>query len=365
MKRNSTLKQSTPTALTLGLDLGDRVTHCCWLDDEKGNVQGRTHVPTTTTGLSELMVKLKPSRVVMEVGTHSPWVSELVGELPCEVIVANPRKVKAIYAASNKSDRVDAEMLARMGRFDKSLLAPIQHRGKKAREALAVLRSRDTLVKTRVKLIASVRGQVKASGSRLPSCSTDAFHKKIIEDLPEALHPALLPIIYSIETISEQIIALEKQLQAMSKEEFPETNQLTQINGVGLLTALAFVLVIDDPNRFSKSRDVAPYIGLVPRRDQSGKSDKQLGITKTGDPLLRRLLVQCAHLILRSNSPDSDLKRWGLKLSERGGKNAKKRAVVATARKLSVLMHRLWMSGETYQAVGHSKQQEKSIKKAA
>ena len=114
------------------------------------------------------------------------------------------------------------------------------------------------------------------------------------------------------------------------------------------ITALAFILTLERADRFKKSRDVGSYVGLTPKRDQSGQSDKQLGITKAGNAELRRLLVGCAQYILGYYAKDCDLRRVGLKLAARGGKNAKRRAVVAVARKLAVLMHHLWATGETY-----------------
>lgn len=124
---------------------------------------------------------------------------------------------------------------------------------------------------------------------------------------------------------------------------------------MGTVTALSFVLVIDEPSRFRKSRDVGPYLSVVPSRDQSGKSDKQLPITKTGDAFMRRLLLQAANYVLRKPSPDTDLKRWGLAIAGRGGRRGRQRAKVAVARKLAVLMHRLWVTGEVYQPVGYGK----------
>ncbi len=114
------------------------------------------------------------------------------------------------------------------------------------------------------------------------------------------------------------------------------------------MTALSFVLVLEDSGRIENSRSVGPFLGLTPKRDQSGQTDKQLRITKAGNAYLRRLLVQCAQYILGEFGPDCDLRRFGLKLAERGGKNAKRRAVVAVARKLAVVMHHLWKVGGDY-----------------
>jgi transposase len=150
-------------------------------------------------------------------------------------------------------------------------------------------------------------------------------------------------------------------IEQLCQEHYPETHHLRQVSGVGPITALAYVLTLDDPDRFRKSREVAPALGLVPKRDQSGDRDPQLRITKTGDSYLRRLLVGSAQYILGPFGPDCDLRRWGLKLAQRGGKNAKKRAVVAVARKLAVLLHHLWVTGEVYDPFYHSHPDQTSV----
>ena len=129
---------------------------------------------------------------------------------------------------------------------------------------------------------------------------------------------------------------------------------LKQVKGVGTLIALTFLLTLEDPHRFGKSRDVGGYLGLQPGRRNSGKSEPQLHISKEGDPYLRTLLVQGAQHILGPFGVDCDLRRWGLKLAERGGKSGKKRAIVATARKLAVLLHHLWVSAEVYEPLHNS-----------
>ena len=150
-------------------------------------------------------------------------------------------------------------------------------------------------------------------------------------------------------SLTEKIQALDQQVEQITRTDYPETGLLRQVSGVGPLFALTFVLTVEDRERFQKSRDVGCYVGLRPRQSDSGESEPQLRISKEGDPYLRKLLVQGAHCIMGRRGPDTDLKRWGLKLSARGGKNAKKRAVVAVARKLAILLHRLWVTGEVYE----------------
>ena len=261
--------------------------------------------------------------------------------------MANPRKVALISRNERKSDRMDAELLARLGRADPELLSPIQHRGETAQVARGVLKSRDALVGARTKLINHVRGIVKSFGHRMPSCSAARFHK-LTDEVPQKLTAALKPVMEMIGTLTDQIDGFDHAIDRVSEASFPETELLRKIPGVGAVTALAFVTTLEDPQRFKRSRSVGPYLGLVPRRDQSGEVDKQLRISKAGDSFLRRLLINAGHYILGPFGPDCDLRRWGIPLTERGGKAAKKRAVVAVARKLAVLLHRLWHTGEDY-----------------
>jgi len=288
-------------------------------------------------------------RIAIEAGTHSPWASRVLEELGHEVLVANSRKVRLIYSNKRKTDEIDAENLARLARLDPKLLYPLKHRGEEAQAHMALIRSREALVGTRTQLVNHVRGTVKSFGHRLPKCPARTFHKRAAEHIPEALRPALEPILETIGSLTERIRRYDRKLEAISEEHYPqETALLRQVEGVGPLTALTFVLTLEDPHRFQKSRSVGAYLGLVPARDHSGESDPQKRISKEGDEMLRRILVGSAHFILGPFGSDSDLRRHGQKIASRGAKNAKKRAAVAVARKLSVLLHRLWVTGEAY-----------------
>jgi len=331
----------------VGLDLGDKYSYLSILDQE-GEMIEETRLPTTKASFQRKFSTLQHCRMAMEVGAHSRWASHLLTELGHDVLVANARKLRAIYHNPRKGDRADAETLARLARLDPALLSPIHHRSPQAQADLAVLRSRDAIVRCRTLLINHARDIVKASGSRLPSCSADSFAHKVAPDIPEPLRPALAPILDTIASLTKKIKSYDQKAEELCSERYTETNLLRRISGVGPLTALGYILTLENPHRFRMSREVGPALGLIPRRDQSGDHDPQLRITKTGDAYLRRLLVGSAQYILGPFGPDCDLRRWGLKLAERGGKNAKKRAVVAVARKLAVLLHHLWKTGEIY-----------------
>jgi transposase len=283
----------------------------------------------------------------MEVGTHSRWVSQMSEQQGHETFVANARRLRWIFESDQKTDRMDAEWLGRVGRFDANLLHPIQHRSQQGQADLAILRSREALVKARTQLINHVRGQVKAWGERLPKCAAKSFHRRVVGELPEQLRPALETTVEMIGQLTSEIAGYESQIEQRAKE-YPEIEQLRAIKGVGLLSSSAFVWTLEDPARFSQSRQVGAYLGLIPKRDQSGQRDPRLGITKAGDEALRRLLVQSAHYILGPFGVDCDLRRFGERLMQGETDKGKKRAVVAVARKLSVLMHHLWETGEAY-----------------
>jgi transposase len=329
------------------MDMGDKNHNVCVLDAE-GEILTRSTVTNTAKAIRKYFEELEPCRVVMEAGTHSGWVSRILEELGHEVLVGNPRKLRVIWDSDEKGDDRDAEMLARIGRFDPHLLHPIHHRGAQAQADLAIIKARNMLVKARSMLIAHARGVVKSTGERITTCSTDSFHVRLLKEMPAELMPALEPVMKSIEDLTCRIHHYDKLLEDLCTEKYPETEGLRAISGVGPVTGLAFVLTIEESTRFDKSRAVGPFLGLTPKRDQSGQTDKQLRITKAGDAYLRRLLVGCAQRILGPFGPDCDLRRFGLKLAARGRKNAKRRAVVAVARKLAVMMHQLWKSGVAY-----------------
>jgi transposase len=335
--------------VTAGVDLGDKSSYLCLLDTESGEVIEEGRLRTSPEAFRRRFASELPMHIAIEAGTHSPWVSRLLEECAHEVLVANARKLRLIYTNKRKTDEIDAENLARLARVDPKLLYPLKHRGEHSQAHMALIRSREALVSCRTQLVNHVRGAVKSFGHRLPKGPASGFHKKAAEHIPEALWPALGPILEQIGSLTERIREYDRKLQEISTQHCPETGLLRQVEGVGPLTALTFVLTLEDPYRFEKSRSVGAYLGLVPARDQSGDRDPQKRISKEGDEMLRKLLVSGAHYILGPFGSDSDLRRHGEKIASRGAKNAKKRAVVAVARKLAVLLHSLWISGELYE----------------
>jgi len=348
MTDNSTQSE----AITIGIDLGDRFSHVCVLDAHGKKVE-ESRIPTTKAALEKMVAKYPRARVVLETGTQSPWVSRLLERLGHEVVVAHARRVRLIAQSDRKHDRYDAEQLARLGRVDPELLCPVTHRSEQAHKDLMLLQARDGLVRARTQLINQARGFGKSLGVRLPSCSAPSFVTRIRASLLQELFAGFDELLEVIERITEQVGVLSRKTEQLCRDRYQETELLRQVPGVGPITALSFVVTIADPHRFERSRMVGGYLGLRPRQRDSGQCSRQLGITKAGNPFVRRNLVQAAHYVLGPFGPDSDLRRFGLRLMSRGGKGAKNRAVVAVARKLAILLHRLWVSGQDYQPVGY------------
>jgi len=338
--------------ITVGLDLGDRRHRFCALD-ERGEVVEEGSLCNDRDSLTKLAGRYHGALGVMEAGAHSPWISRLLEGLGWRVVVSNPRKVRAIYQHERKSDQRDALMLARIGRMDPALLYPVRHSSEEAQRALLRIKLRDSLVRARVGLINSVRFSLKSLGYTVRNPSSAYFHKVAMEALPEMLRQMIAPSVQALAELSARIQMLDREISALARTKYPQTLWLQQIPGVGPITALYFVLKIEDPSRFENVRDIGAYAGLCPRRDQSGESDPQLHISKRGDAHLRRLLVSAAQYILGPFGPASALREYGLMLAADGTRRAKKRAVVAVARKLSVLLLSLWKNQTLYRPFPH------------
>lgn len=351
--------------LVIGLDVGDVRTHVLALDSATAEIVEDGKLATTRAAMHRRFQGAARARIVLEAGTHSRWLTEQLASYGHEVLVANPRRVQLIAQSNRKNDRLDALMLARLGRSDPQLLSPITHRGAAAQQDLAVLRARDALVEVRTKLVNHVRTTVKCHGGRVPKCDAATFHKVARTHLPPALEATLTPVLTHLEALTASIREYDRTIERTVAERYPETARVTQVAGIGSLTGLAFVLTLERPSRFRRCRAVGPYLGLVPRLRDSGGTEPGLGITKAGNGYLRRLLVNAAQYILGPFGPDTDLRRWGLRLAEHGGKHGKKRAVIAVARKLAVLLLRLWETGEPYEPLRQAHATERAQARAA
>jgi transposase len=339
----------------IGIDLGDKNSDVCVLD-RRGEVNREFRLRMKEADFQTYFASLPRSRVAVEAGGQSRWVAELIEKCGHEVYVSNTRKVPYIHQSDDKDDPGDACKLAELLYFKPRLLHPVQHRSREAQADLSWIRSREVLVESRTQLINTVRGISKAFAARLEKCSAEAFTAKLAGQVPEMIRGAVAPLLETIDHLNEQIRYYDEMEQHIARERYPKYWLLEQVNGVGIHTALSFMLTVGDPERFQKSRMVGSFLGMRPKKQESGESKPQLGITKAGDMYLRKTLVNRAHHILGPHGQDSDLRRFGERIGARGGKNARKRAVIAVARKLAVLLHRLWISGEVYEPLRNRKQ---------
>jgi transposase len=334
--------------LTVGIDVGDRRSRYAMVN-RAGKLIEEGELVNTAAGLAGVFEDLPAARVALETGAQSGWIARALEEWGHEVLVGNARELRGIWQAVRKNDRRDAAKLARYARADPALLHATRVRSQQAQLELSELRARDALVRARTLLVNAARGLAKTHGERLPKTSTKALAARGAAALSAPLAAALKPLLGQIEALSERIQAADRAVKGAAERD-PDAKRLLTVPGVGPLTALSFVRTIEDPHRFRHSREVGPYLGLTPRQAQSGARDPQLPISKAGDVRLRRLLVQCAHHILGPFGQDSELRRWALALALRGGASGRKRAVTALARKLAVVLHRLWVDGRIWQA---------------
>jgi transposase len=364
MKKNTSSKQTTSKgkrpekreafAFYIGIDLGDKHSDFCVLNPA-GEIQEEFRLRMKAAEIHAYFVAIGRSRVAIEVGGQSQWVAEVIQKCGHEVYVANTRKVAYIHESDDKDDAGDAYKLAELVHFKPRLLHPVQHRSQALQADLTWIRAREAAVEGRTHLINTVRALSKGFGERLQKCSTEAFTAKLAGQIPSAIRSAVAPLLEMIDHFNEQIRYYDQMEEHIARERYRKYTLLTKVDGVGVHTALSYMLTIGDPERFEKSRQVGAFLGMRPKQKDSGESKPQLGITKAGDEYLRKTLVNCAHYILGPHGVDCDLRRFGQRICERGGKNGKKRAVIAVARKLSVLLHRLWVTGEAYEPLRNSR----------
>jgi transposase len=332
-----------------GIDVHVSYSQICILDED-GEVMETSRVRTSRPALTKFFARRDQMMIVLEAGGSSPWVSRLLEEVGHEVIVCSPRRVRLIAESTLKNDKIDAEVLARLLRMDPAFLKPIRHRSEKAQLLRSKLLVRRSLVEARTKWINTVRGLLRGFGYRVSGKVSHTFAERVDRmKLPDELRQVIEPLLEQIDLLSGEIERRNEDLEAMAQE-IPAVNHLRQIPGVGPLTALFFVLSIDDPHRFRRSRDVAAFFGLRPSMRESGGTSRYGRITKEGDPEMRRLLVQAAHAMMQTKA-DCALKRWA---SEVEGRRGKSKRSVALARKLAVLMHHLWVTGENFEAFPQS-----------
>ncbi|MEX1309196.1 MAG: IS110 family transposase [Candidatus Sulfomarinibacteraceae bacterium] len=327
-----------------GIDLHQNETEICVIDDD-GTVIERARIKTSRTSFKRRFDGQTPMKVVLEAGGSSPWVSRLIASMGHDVVVCAPRRVRLIAESTMKTDEIDAEVLARLVRVDQGFLGRVTHRSESAQLQRGLMTARTALVNARSKWVHSTRGLLRSFGFRVPGGSTGLFHARCAKvEMPDDLRAVVQPLLNQIERVSEEIQALEERLEATASTN-PVVHHLQSVPGVGTIVSMYYVASIDDPDRFPRSRDVAAFFGLRPSFRGSADVCHYGKITKEGDPEMRRLLIQAAHGMINSRKPCA-LQQWALNLAARRGK---KKALVALARKIAVLLHHLWATGEVFQ----------------
>jgi len=337
---------SLPLPTTIGLDLGSRRVHWHRLDPN-GEVLGHGSVPTTREALRRLLTTV-PQRVVLETCGACRWVAALGRELGHEVVVANPRRFHLISQSESKSDRRDAKLLAEVGQVRPSLLHPVRLRGEETQRVRVLLAARRHLIEQRTGQVNFIRGQMRTLGLPLASSSVGAFTKKFRERIPGEYREALWPLLDEIDDLNGRIKTFDQAIERISREQHPETEVLRQIPGVGPILALTYIVTLESHEHFEDPRLVGAFVGLVPKTYASSEKNPQLRITKCGDRELRNLLVSAATWILTWGK-DSNLRRFGERIRARQDQTSRGKARIAVARKLAVLLHRLWRTGEAYE----------------
>jgi transposase len=329
---------------TIGIDVSDRTSKVCVMSKEGGarRVLVETTCATTKEGFGECLSKFDRAwPVVFETGTHCRWMKRHFESMGFKTIVANPSEVKLITDSNAKNDRGDARKLARIALADAELLKPVKLRGEGFQRMLRLHESRLLLVKCRTSMVVQIRCFAKSCGFRLPDCPAGRFHELDRSSWPPDFEQMVWPMMDMVETTNLKIAAYESMIRklAATPEFKAMTERAREVYGVGLIGSTVVVAAIDgDASRFAHARDVGPYLGLTPKKSQSGESDPQLGITKAGNSLVRKVLVECANVVMMDNAPDTDLKLKGLRVGAGGGKVARKKAKAAVARGLAVLV---------------------------
>lgn len=335
--------------ITIGMDLGNKKHAVCALD-AKGTILFRTEVPNNPESLEGFFREQAGATVAMETGLCCRWISTLARAQGCRVLVGNARKLAAIWQSKRKNDRNDALLIARLARADPELFHPVELRDDEHHAMVQIIRLREQAVGSRTALVNSIRGTCKARGVFLPVCDASCFHKAAKELLEGDLARLVAPLLGILEVLRESIRDYDRMLESYAREHFAkETDLLRTIPGCGPITACAFVAHVGNPSRFQKARSAGPNFGLTPAQEQSGETDAPRRISKAGSSLVRHLLMTAANYILRESSPDTALKRHGLRICARGGKVARRKAKVAVARKLAVTMLAMLKTGRPYE----------------
>lgn len=330
-----------------GLDVSMKTTSIA-IVNEQGKLVFETVCETDGEAIAKTLVKSNyiPEKIGLESGCISFWLIEDLKKLGIRATCIESKQMATIIALKvNKTDRNDARLIADSMRCN--LYKEVHQKAKESIEIGLQMGTRRTLVDIRTKLKNSTRGFLKAYGIRLGAISHQKFAeavRKSIESCQEGVRAAIEGLLRSYEEVCRNIENTEKELEKLCKKD-PVIALFESIPGIGTITSLTYKAVIDDPYRFKNPRDIGAYLGLTPNQYSSGDSTRQGRISKCGSSELRALLVECATVILTRTKVWTKLKVWGLKIMKRSGL---KKAAAAVARKLAIIMLRMWQEGKPF-----------------
>jgi transposase len=332
----------------VGLDVSMKTTFVC-IVNEKGKIVKEIEASSIPEEIGGFLLGtgLQIEKVGLESGCLTHYLKKGLKKMGFEVVGMESHRMAAILATIiNKTDKNDARGIAealRVGHYKECV-----HRSDEAIERRTILHGRRTAVEARTLVITSIKGHLKVYGIKLGQGGGKNFYKKIeeaISGLTLKVRQIIESLLNILKTIEEEVEGLDQIVKDLGKED-ERVKLLQTVDGVGPITALAFVAEIDDPKRFEDSKDVAAYIGLTPTQYSSGEMQRHGGISKKGSRHTRCLLVEAATTLLTRCRTWSKLKAWGLKLARKIGT---KKAIIAVARKLAVTMHRMLMTGKPFE----------------
>jgi transposase len=343
-----------------GLDVSMKTTSIA-IVDEKGKICFETICETDPEAIRKAIndSNLTCEKIGIEAGCISFWLLDELKKLGLQAICIETRQMATIIALKvNKNDRNDARLIANVMRCN--LYKEVFHKSRESIEIGLKMGIRRVLIDTRTKLKNSVRGFLKAYGIRLKAISHKKFPEEVRQSLvgvEEHVKEVFEGLLKSFEEIDKNIERIEVMLQKLSKTD-PVIMLFQTIPGVGPITALTYKAVIDNPYRFTNPRNIGAYLGLTPTQHSSGETVKQGRISKCGCTELRTLLIECGVVILTRTRGWTKLKAWGLKIMKRNGLNV---AAAAVARKLAIIMLRMWQEGKAF-IWGEKKEKENIAK---
>lgn len=333
-----------------GLDVSLKTTSICVVDDD-GTVLHRGTVATNSEAVAHHFAEngIAPDRIVHESGQLSIWLQRCMVRLGLPAVCIDARLAhKALSAKLNKSDRADAEGLAQLART--GWFTPVHVRSEEADRLRTLIGARERLIRLRKDLEGHVRGVLKTYGIRMHGCGQGRLREGFREQLAAAgeAEPVIAMMADGFSaahhTLCAAAEALESELKVIARQS-SLARRLMTVPGVGPLVSLSFIALVDDASRFRRAEDIGAFLGLTPRRYQSGETDYSGRISKCGDAQMRALLFEAATCLIRNVKQFSPLKAWAVRLA---GRRGFKKAAVATARKLAVILLAIWRDGTEF-----------------